>query len=686
MMSCMAVKTELNLRGEHKIALVGNPNVGKSVIFGLLTGQYVTVSNYPGTTVEVTRGQALYDKSGTVVIDTPGINGLIPNSEDEKVTRDILINEDINYIVQVADAKNLSRALFLSIQLAEIGIPYCLVLNMSDEAKSLGIKINIAKLSQILGVPVIPTVAVQREGISHLIKTIRFALLTTSKDALAQGSATELKGEISLVSYEPKVEEAVKELMDLLKKSPVQTISTRTKPRFGALTLLTDSYEQSKACDYRVISDFGNCEIGKVTSIRERLRDSFTKPLSYIINEARLGKAQEIVNEVQKTTKGSTTSVSDFLGRITMHPFWGIPILLLILFLLYEFVGVLGATTLVGFLENTVFGQYINPFASQLSERLIPIAWLRDFFTGQYGLITMALAYGFAIILPIVATFFLAFGIMEDSGYLPRLAVMVNRLFRLVGLNGKAVLPLVLGLGCDTMATMVTRILPTNKERILTTLLLALGVPCSAQLGVIMGLLSGISLKATLWWLGCLLVIMFIVAYFANKVISGVCSDFMMEIPPMRMPEIRNILAKTFARVKWYLKEVIPIFILGTAVLFGLDQTGALAYIEKLFTPVVTGLMGLPKDVTAAFLIGFFRRDYGAAGLYDLAQKGLLNPQQIVVSLVTITLFVPCFAQFLMMVKERGWKVALLIVAFIFPLAILVGSLVNLILNLIGGL
>ena len=179
---------------------------------------------------------------------------------------------------------------------------------------------------------------------------------------------------------------------------------------------------------------------------------------------------------------------------------------------------------------------------------------------------------------------------------------------------------------------------------------------------------------------------MFIVAYFANKVISGACSDFMMEIPPMRMPEIGNILSKTYARVKWYLKEVIPIFIFGTAFLFGLDQTGALAYIEKLFTPVVTGLMGLPKDVTAAFLIGFFRRDYGAAGLYDLAQKGLLNPQQIVVSLITITLFVPCFAQFLMMVKERGWKVALLIVAFIFPLAILVGSLVNLILNLIGGL
>ncbi|MBI5778149.1 MAG: ferrous iron transport protein B [Planctomycetes bacterium] len=661
----MAVKTELNLRGRHKIALVGNPNVGKSVIFGLLTGQYVTVSNYPGTTVEVTRGQFLYDKRETVIIDTPGINGLIPNSEDEKVTRDILVNEDINYIVQVADAKNLSRALFLSIQLAETGIPHSLVLNMSDEAKSLGIKINIAKLSQILGVPVIPTIAVQREGIGALIKTI--------KDTL-QANPFVQPG-INLVSYEPKVEDAIKELSLLLQSAPPRQYSPKTTLRFQALMLLTDDLAQSEGC-----------EINTIHSVREKAKQSFSQPLSNIINQKRLNKAQEIVAKVQIYEGGRRTSLSDFLGRITMHPFWGIPILLVILFLLYEFVGVLGATTLVGFLENTVFGQYINPFATQLSERFIPIVWLRDFFTGQYGLISMALAYGFAIILPIVATFFLAFGIMEDSGYLPRLAVIVNRLFRLVGLNGKAVLPLVLGLGCDTMATMVTRILPTNKERILTTLLLALGVPCSAQLGVIMGLLSGVSLSAVLWWLGCLLVIMFIVAYFANKVISGVCSDFMMEIPPMRMPEIGNILSKTFARVKWYLKEVIPIFILGTAVLFGLDQTGALAYIEKLFTPVVTGLMGLPKDVTAAFLIGFFRRDYGAAGLYDLAQKGLLNPQQIVVSLITITLFVPCFAQFLMMVKERGWKVALLIIAFIFPLAILVGSAVNLILNLIGGL
>jgi len=286
----MAVKTELNLRGRRHIALVGNPNVGKSVIFGLLTGQYVTVSNYPGTTVEVTRGQALFDKRETVIIDTPGINGLIPNSEDEKVTRDILVNEDINYIVQVADAKNLPRALFLSIQLAETGIPRCLVLNMSDEAKSLGIKINTGKLSQLLGVPVIQTIAVQREGIGALIKTIH--------DALANEAVTTPNKTINMASYELKIEDAVKELSGLLQSAPEKQHLPKTALRFQALMLLTDDLPQTQGCDLPPVISHGVCEIGKIHSIREKAKQSFSQPLSYIINQSRQNKAQEITNKV----------------------------------------------------------------------------------------------------------------------------------------------------------------------------------------------------------------------------------------------------------------------------------------------------------------------------------------------------------------------------------------------------
>ncbi|MFA5794148.1 MAG: ferrous iron transport protein B [Candidatus Brocadiia bacterium] len=649
--------------GKRKIALVGNPNVGKSVIFGLLTGQYVTVSNYPGTTVEVTYSSALYDKGRTVLIDTPGINNLIPDSEDERVTRDILLAEDIDYVIQVADAKNLRRALFITLQIAEAGLPYCLVLNMMDEVKSLGIKIDTQLLSKIISAPVVSTVAIERQGIRNLSRILQQSDHATREGVLCCDFV-----------YDPLIETAVSRLNVLLPDAPISR-------RFRALMFLAGD---DGIVEYRR-HRYSPEQIQEMKNIRSEIAGQFGQPLSYVINQTRLKRVEGIVSEVEKHEAKPNWKFADSLGKLMMHPIWGVPILLLVLWLVYEIVGVFGAGTLVGLLENTVFGEYINPAAIWLFEKIVPSAIVRDFFTGEYGMITMALSYGFAIILPIVGMFFLVFSLLEDSGYLPRLAVMVNKVFRLVGLNGRAVLPMVLGLGCNTMATMVTRILPTKKERIIATLLLALGVPCSAQLGVIMGMLGGLSWRVTLWWLGSVFVIMGVVGYLASKILTGVCSDFIMEIPPIRRPALSNILAKTFARVKWYLKEVIPIFILGTAILWALDKTGLLGLMERIARPVITGMMGLPEKSTQAFLIGFFRRDYGAAGLYDLVHKGLMTPHQIVVAIITLTLFVPCFAQFLVMVKERGWKTGLAIVAFIFPLAILVGSLVNLILNVIGG-
>jgi ferrous iron transport protein B len=246
-----------------------------------------------------------------------------------------------------------------------------------------------------------------------------------------------------------------------------------------------------------------------------------------------------------------------------------------------------------------------------------------------------------------------------------------------MGLNGKAVLPMILGLGCDTMATLTTRILETKKERILVTLLLALGVPCSAQLGVILGLVAGLSGLATTIWLGTIVVVMLLVGYFASKVVPGEPSDFVLELPPIRVPQFANILIKTMARVEWYLKEAVPLFILGTFILFVGHKVGALEYLQKVTDPVVVGFLGLPSKAAEAFVIGFLRRDYGAAGLFTLAKDGLMDPVQIVVSLVVITLFVPCIANFFMMVKERGTRAALVMVAFIFPFAFAVGGILN---------
>jgi ferrous iron transport protein B len=284
-----------------------------------------------------------------------------------------------------------------------------------------------------------------------------------------------------------------------------------------------------------------------------------------------------------------------------------------------------------------------------------------------------------------VTTFFIAFGVLEDSGYLPRLAVMVNRLFRKMGLNGKAVLPMVLGLGCDTMATLTTRILETPKERLIVILLLALGVPCSAQLTVVLAMLGGLGLWATIVWAAVVGGVLVIVGRLASRVLPGRGSDFILELPPLRRPRLGNIVVKTLARVEWYLKEAVPLFVVGTLLLFLADRLRLLGFVETLTRPIVSGWLGLPGATAEAFVVGFLRRDFGAAGLFQLARAGALDPIQIVVSMVTITLFIPCIANFFMMVKERGWKTAAAIAAFILPFTLAVGGALNALLRAVPG-
>lgn len=358
----------------------------------------------------------------------------------------------------------------------------------------------------------------------------------------------------------------------------------------------------------------------------------------------------------------------------------------MILYGVYEFVGVFGAGVAVNFLEVTVFGKWITPGAAWVVDKILPWAFTRDLLVGPYGVISMAFSYAFALILPIVATFFLAFGLLEDSGYLPRLSVLLDRVFRLMGLNGRAVLPMILGLGCDTMATMTTRILDTKKERMIVTFLLALTVPCSAQLAVILGMVAGLSPKVLGVWLFVLVGTTLATGWGASKILPGARSTFLMEIPPIRRPLFRNIWLKMQVRLTWYLKEVVPLFVYGTLALFFLDRWGLLKVAERVFSPVVQSWLGLPAKATEAFIIGFLRRDYGAAGFYTLQKAGLLDMRQVTVSLVLITLFMPCLAQWLMMFKERGWKGALTITAAVLVVALGISGVLNRVLLLFPGL
>jgi ferrous iron transport protein B len=296
----------------------------------------------------------------------------------------------------------------------------------------------------------------------------------------------------------------------------------------------------------------------------------------------------------------------------------------------------------------------------------------------------MGMTYALALILPIVTTFFLAFGVLEDSGYLPRLAVLVHRLFRAIGLNGRAVLPMVLGLGCVTMATVTTRVLETRRDRLLAILLLSLAIPCSAQLGVVMGMLAGVSFSAMLIWAAVVLAVLFGVGWLAARLVPGERSMLMVELPPLRLPLVSNVVIKTGARVEWYLKEVVPFFLVGTFIVFVLDQLGVLTWLASLGQPLVTGWLGLPPEAGLAFLMGFFRRDFGATGLFVLGSQGLLTPVQTVVAMVTITLFIPCIAAVLMISRERGWRTALAMMAIVFPLAFLVGGVLRIVLTASG--
>ncbi len=628
----------------RQVVLVGHPNVGKSALFGRLAGRYVTVSNHPGTTVEVAR--ATLDGDGTLV-DTPGLHTLVARTDDERVTLDLLLRGGRATVVQVADAKNLRRGLQLSLELAEAGLPFVLALNMADEAASRGILVDARALSELLGVPVVPTVAVRGEGVADLV-----ARLGDARPALWR------------VRYHPAVEEAVDRVVPVLPR-------TGLAPCALALLLLAAGEEAGPV-------RLGPRERAAVRLARAEAEARLGEPFAVAVARARLAEADAILERVVRRGPARPLPGEAF-ARLASHPVAGWPILAAVLAGLFLFVGILGAGWLVGLLEDGLFGSVVNPFARRFVGSLlgsVPVA--RDFLVGPYGLVTMALTYAVAIVLPIVTTFFLAFGVLEDSGYLPRLAVMLDRAFRLMGLNGRAVIPMILGLGCDTMATLTTRTLDSRRDRVQVTLLLALAVPCSAQLGVILGMISRTGPVGVAVWGAVVAGTLLSVGRLSARLLPGPRSDFVVELPPMRVPSLRNIALKTAARLEWYGKEVVPVFVLGTAALFVLDRTGLLAAIERALSPLVVGWLGLPAGATGAFLVGFLRRDYGAAGLFSLARAGQLSAAQVLVSLIVITLFVPCVANLLMIVKEHGRRTAAAVAAFVFPFAFLVGGLVRL--------
>jgi ferrous iron transport protein B len=569
-----------------KLVLVGNPNVGKSVFFNSLTGLYVDVSNFPGTTVDISMGKY---KEYTV-IDTPGVYGVSSFNDEERVARDVIISADI--VLNIVDAVHLERDLFLTQQLIDMGKNIVVALNMMDEAKANGINIDVQRLSDLLGVPVIPTVALKNQGLEEVKKQISFA---------RQGKKIKDIDSL-LLQYKDKVKMEAETLL-ILEDDP-NVLSRNSLPETG---------------------------------MRE------------FIYKKRREKVDDIISQVVRdTTKGA--SFKTMLGRYMLRPLTGIPMLLITLWVMFEFIGVFVAQTVVGITEETIMLGMYQPFIASLIDKIVPEqSFLGQILIGEFGLLTMTPVYVLGLLLPLVVGFYFLLSILEDSGYLPRIAALVDRVLTGVGLNGRAIIPIILGFGCITMATITTRLLGTRRERIIATVLLGLTVPCSAQLGVIAGLIAPLGMKYLLIYIVTILGVFALSGAVLNKVLPGESSDLLIDLPPLRIPSVRNVLKKTYTKSKMFIFEATPLFALGALLISIMQVTGFLEWLQEVISPLTVGWLKLPKEAATAFIMGIVRRDFGAAGLSNLP----MTPAQVLVSLVTITLFVPCIASIMVIFKER---------------------------------
>lgn len=588
------------------VALVGAPNVGKSVLFGALAEQYVDVSNYPGTTVETT---AATTDSGTL-IDTPGVYGISSFSEAERVTRAVVLDADA--VINVVDATRLDRDLFVTLQLLDMGIPTVVALNMMDEAAADGVDIDVDALATAIGAPVVPTVAVTEKGVDDLSERL--------PDAMAPPSTP------------------VADHYDAL---PDRIEATRAER-----TLLLEGDDPTARRVDALVADGGE-SLAADLDRREQL---------YAERRARV---RSLVDDVVHATDAGR-SVGDRVGDLLLRPLTGIPIALALVGAIFYLVGVVVAQTLVGYTEGVLFGRYYNPTVEAAVERLLPAAdWAAPveflLINDVLGLLTIMPQYVVGVLMPLVAAFSLVIGTLEDAGVLPRLAVVLDRGLNRIGLNGRAVVPLVIGTGCVTMAVITTRTIESRRERLIATALLGLAVPCSAQIGVIMGLLAGLGL---VWWAGYLLVLLVVLGAAGavlDRTLPGDRDALVEQLPRLRVPRPHNVARKTRTRTAAFLREAGPLFA-GTALaVSALEYVGVLDVIVDALRPV-TAALGLPASFGRVLVLGLIRRDFAAAGMTDLA----LSASETFVGLVVVTLFVPCILTMATILEERDVRSALL--------------------------
>jgi ferrous iron transport protein B len=627
------------------IVLVGNLNVGKTTLFARLTGGEPESANVAGSTVAVQT--ARMRGTGWRVLDTPGTYSIFGSHEEELASRDVLLSGEPGErlgVVLVADSKNLRRSVALALQYMEYGLPMMVAVNMMDEAAPRGICIDLRKLAEVLGVPVVGMVA--REGRGVAAVAARLCALTSARSRTSHPASVE------------QLAEVVGKLLGTVQPSP----------RAVALLLLVGD----RAVRNFVVRGFGPGMLAQLEALADEIRRESPADFGVSLTNLYLKRAEHLLQGVLRVEPALTHPFAARLGDWCAQVHTGIPIAVLVLAAMYLFVGSFGATFLVDCLHNDLFQPWVIPWVARVIEPL-PSALLRDLVADpSFGVLPTGVFLALGLVMPVMFCFYLAFGVLEDSGYLPRLSILLHRVFRKMGLNGKGVLPIVTGLSCVTAAVLTTRALDHKKERNIAAFLLFLGMPCAPLLAVMLGILDKMPFSATATLAGLIVAVTFGAGMAADKLLGGARAPLLLEVPPLRIPRPWSLLRSAGAKTWYFMKEAVPVFVLASTVVFFFQRLGGLEWLGRALQPITGTLLGLPESCVQIFLKTLVRRESGAAEL--LALSGQFTHLQLLVCLVVMTFLVPCLNATLALYKERGLRASGAIIGSVVVLAILLGA------------
>ena len=627
-----------------KIAIVGLPNTGKSQVFNNLTGTYTLVANYPLTTVEIKKTRCLINGQDYEVIDTPGLHCLYIHSEEELIVRNMIFEETPDIILQCIDANQLKQSLTLTADLLELGIPMVISLNAIDETAKKGVWIDSAGLSRALGIPVIESIAVNGLGTKEL------------KGAISKAH----RGKCNL-RYGEIVDDGISAIESLLPPD------VNFKRKTAILLMLNDPF----LTDY-LTREHGEEKFAQLLEQVKTVRQQFNGHLGRVLNDKRSRWVDELTENTTRKQKITPGQFSETFGRLSRHPVFGIPILLMVLFIMYLLV-VNVANVIAGWMDQTLW----IPVETRI-DSLVTIKWLNEFLIGDYGVLSLGLANAFLTILPILTVFFFAFNILEDIGYIPNLCVLTKRIFDKLGLSGSAIMPLMLGFGCKTMATLTTKSLRSKKERYIAIYLIAFAIPCASQMALNMSILGRIGIRAFVIAFSVLAFVEIAAGVILNKIMKEEDrSDFIQELPAIRLPIIKAVIVKTYYRLWWFIKEAVPVFIYVAVILFLIDKIGILDAAKNVLRPVMNNFLGLPVQMVDALILCMARHEAAAGLIIKLIKAGQLNYIQCIVAVAITTMFIPCFANIMAMIKELGVRRAITMAVIINASAFLIAGALN---------